>query len=121
MYQGIVFLEAEYVNYWLIPEIFPDGAYNYAPELGFFYRMDFFDVVMIIDCLLFLANIIFLFIYLTLSLCPTNTMRLVLRLDVADIKKKDFLSADYYARVTIVQIFSFFLVCSGILFLINAD
>ena len=73
----------------MMPILFPgvDGhGINPNKGKGVFERMDFFDIMIIIDFMGFLAVLLFIWIYITSALYPTSNIKTLLRLDSLETK-----------------------------------
>jgi len=112
----------EFLLYKLTPFLFPQGlmgnrGYNPNGEgRGIYERMDFFDIMMIIDFMNFLSVLIFVWVYLVSALYPTANIKNFFRLDSIETKTKDFLESEVFLRNTVIQVCSYFLL--SILFLV---
>lgn len=107
LYQGLIFIEMEFLMYRMIPILFPQGA-NPSPQYGYFHRMDFFDLLVVMDFMSFMAVLFFIFIYLVSAMYPTSNIRTLLRLESKETKEKDFLESEVFLRNTVIQLFSYF-------------
>lgn len=84
--------------------------------------MDFFDILILIDLIQFGSSLFFLYVYLTLAMCPTNNTMWILQIKTKkEDENMDFLEQEVYMKNTIVQIFSFSCVCTMFLFIIKID
>ena len=93
----------EFLLYKIIPVLFPMGINpDVDGTLGNFHRMDFFDMVIIMDFMSFMAVLLFIFIYLLSALYPTSNIKTLLRLDSEDTKTKDFLESEIFLRQTVI-------------------
>ena len=121
LYQGLIFYEMEFLLYRLQPFLFPQGLGGLAVNpngkgKGIYERMDFFDIMLIIDFMSFLSVLFFVWIYLVAALYPTKNIKILFQLESQDTKTKDFLESEVFIRNTVIQICSY--ICLSIMFLL---
>jgi hypothetical protein len=95
----------EFLLYKMCPILFPgvDGkGVNPNKGKGIFERMDFFDLMIIIDFMSFLSVLLFVWIYLVSAMYPTTNIKTLLRLDSVETKTKDFLESEVFLRNTVI-------------------
>ena len=111
-YQGLIFYEMEFLMYKLFPKIWTNGE-NPNPSAGWFYKFDYFDVMIAMDFLTFLSTLCFIFIYLVTALYPTPNVKMILFLDddielpdgeviPGETYTKDFLDSHHKERFTFI-------------------
>jgi len=121
----------EFLLYKLIPEIFKNGKNPY-PTAGYFYRFDYFDVMIMMDFMTFLSTLCFIFIYLVTAMYPTPNVKMILFLDddielddgetiPGETYTKDFLDSHHKERFTFIQLFSYFILSIGIVIVCSYD
>jgi len=121
----------EFLFYKLVPEIFENGIHP-NPDAGYFYKFDYFDVMIIMDFMTFLATLFFIFIYLVTALYPTPNVKMILFLDddeetesgqviPGETYTKDFLDSHHKERFTLIQLFSYFVLSIGIVLVCRLD
>jgi len=120
MYQGLIFLEQDFLQYKLLPEIFKKGI-NPKPELGMFHSFDYFDMMILMDFMSFVSNLIFIFIYLVSSLYPTPNITRLMMLNTTETRSKDFLESQVYRRNLIIQLFSYFILSISFVYVCYID
>lgn len=101
LYQGLVFVEQDFLQYKLIPKVFPNGK-NPKPEMGWFWQFDYFDMMIVMDFMSFVSVLVFVFIYLVSSLYPTSNIRTLMMLDTTETRSKDYLESQVYRRNLII-------------------
>jgi hypothetical protein len=82
--------------------------------------MDYFDILILIDMIQFFSSLFFLFVYLTLAICPTKNTKFILQINDEE-EGNDFLEESVYMKNMIIQIFSFSITCIIFLMLIKGD
>ena len=121
----------EFLLYKLIPMIFKNGV-NPNPTAGYFYKLDYFDIMFIMDFMTFLSTLFFVFIYLLTALYPTPNSKTILFLDddvelpngdviPGETYTKDFLDSHHKARFGLIQLFSYFVLSIGIVVVCRLD
>ena len=120
-YQGLIMFEAEYFYYSLIKVINePGNGYN-EQEKGIFAAFDRWDLLIMIDIVIFLSTILTLLLFILGMVNPGNYFIEMFKEDDDEFEEKDFMEANLLAKKMLISINSMTITAIIYLVLLNID
>jgi len=82
------------MQYQLIPLIHVGVPTADLKVNGYFYYLDYFDIMILLDFLTFMCMLVYMFIYMISAIYPTRNMRILMQLDSQATRTQDFLNSE---------------------------